>query len=535
MSTLSALKDYWKVVLLVILLCASTFALVTPSAGTQTETVANETAATQSSAVDLKYGLELAGGTRVRAPLDGVMATNTRVNVSNREEITTTLAQELDVKPYNVRIRPQSNAGGEVTSTIEVYADVRVTAFRSALRKAGVYTTETEVSAEVSQATYDEAEETLNARIVQSGLSGGSVRQAVGNDGTRYLVVSVPNENQTEVLNLVQDRGVVRIEAVYPAEAGNPNSSYNETTVLTQAGIQSVGQIESERGSGYGVPVTLSDQAAADYVTQLQTAGYLSDEGIENCQVKEAERGVSSRGYCLMTYQDDEFLHGAGISQGLASEMQSGDFQQSPTLVMYSSSREEAQSLAVRLRAGAMPAPMAMDEGTVAYLSPSQASQFKLFSLLIGLLTVVAVGFTVAYRYDETEIVLPMTATALSEVVLLLGFVSLVQLPLDLSHIAGLIAVVGTGVDDLIIITDEVLVSGGASSSRVFQNRFRKAFWVIGVAAITTIIAMSPLAVLSLGDLQGFAIVTIVGVLLGVLVSRPAYGDILRWRLQKDH
>jgi len=34
--------------------------------------------------------------------------------------------------------------------------------------------------------------------------------------------------------------------------------------------------------------------------------------------------------------------------------------------------------------------------------------------------------------------------------------------------------------------------------------------------------------VLSLGDLRGFAIVTIVGVLIGVLITRPAYGDILR-------
>jgi preprotein translocase subunit SecD len=39
---------------------------------------------------------------------------------------------------------------------------------------------------------------------------------------------------------------------------------------------------------------------------------------------------------------------------------------------------------------------------------------------------------------------------------------------------------------------------------------------------------MSPLAVLSLGDLRGFAIITILGVLVGVLVTRPAYGDILR-------
>ncbi|MFP4530881.1 MAG: preprotein translocase subunit SecD, partial [Halodesulfurarchaeum sp.] len=53
-------------------------------------------------------------------------------------------------------------------------------------------------------------------------------------------------------------------------------------------------------------------------------------------------------------------------------------------------------------------------------------------------------------------------------------------------------------------------------------------FWVIGAAAATTIVAMSPLTVLSLGDLSGFAIITIVGVLIGVFITRPAYGDILR-------
>jgi preprotein translocase subunit SecD len=99
---------------------------------------------------------------------------------------------------------------------------------------------------------------------------------------------------------------------------------------------------------------------------------------------------------------------------------------------------------------------------------------------------------------------------------------------MNLSHIAGFIAVIGTGVDDLIIIADEILQQEGVATGRVFQNRFRKAFWVIGAAAATTIVAMSPLMVLSLGDLSGFAIVTIVGVLIGVLVTRPAYGDILR-------
>ena len=82
------------------------------------------------------------------------------------------------------------------------------------------------------------------------------------------------------------------------------------------------------------------------------------------------------------------------------------------------------------------------------------------------------------------------------------------------------------------IIADEILQSD-VKTGRVFQSRFRRALWVIGAAAATTIVAMSPLAVLSLGDLQGFAIVTIVGVLIGVLITRPAYGNVLR-RLVTD-
>jgi preprotein translocase subunit SecD len=131
-------------------------------------------------------------------------------------------------------------------------------------------------------------------------------------------------------------------------------------------------------------------------------------------------------------------------------------------------------------------------------------------------------------RYKKPRVAVPMLFTAMAEVFILLGFAAIIKLPLDLSHIAGLIAVIGTGVDDLIIIADEILQQGRVATGKIFQSRFRKAFWVIGAAAATTIIAMSPLAVLSLGDLQGFAIVTIVGVLIGVLITRPAYGDILR-------
>jgi len=200
---------------------------------------------------------------------------------------------------------------------------------------------------------------------------------------------------------------------------------------------------------------------------------------------------------------------------------------------MGAQNQQDAQSLSVNLQAGSLRAPLDFGESQVYSIEAAHADQFKQYSLLIGLLSVFTVSGVVYARYTDTRVALPMIVTALAEVVVLLGFAALIRMPLDLSHVAGFIAVVGTGVDDLVIIADEVMDEGDVSSERVFQSRFRKAFWVIGAAAATTVVALSPLAVLSLGDLRGFAIITILGVFIGVLITRPAYGDILR-RLLTD-
>ena len=97
---------------------------------------------------------------------------------------------------------------------------------------------------------------------------------------------------------------------------------------------------------------------------------------------------------------------------------------------------------------------------------------------------------------------------------------------LELASIAGIIVVVGTGVDQLVIITDEVL-SGGQSTKSMYRKRISFAFGIIFVSAATTIVAMLALGFMALGTLKGFAIVTIVGLLIGIFITRPAYARIL--------
>ncbi len=153
-------------------------------------------------------------------------------------------------------------------------------------------------------------------------------------------------------------------------------------------------------------------------------------------------------------------------------------------------------------------------------------AKFKKGALIAGLLALISVTGVVFLRYREPKIVLPMFFALFSEVILILGFAALIHWQLDLPSIAGIIAVIGTGVDQLVIITDEVL-SGGRSSTKMYRKRIDFAFGIIFVSATTTIVAMSAIAFMALGTLRGFAIVIIVGLLFGVFITRPAYARVI--------
>jgi preprotein translocase subunit SecD len=153
--------------------------------------------------------------------------------------------------------------------------------------------------------------------------------------------------------------------------------------------------------------------------------------------------------------------------------------------------------------------------------------------VLAGLISLIAVAAVVYFRYKRPEILVPMVGTSISEVIMILGVAALINWQLDLASIAGIIASIGTGIDHLIIITDEVLYEGKLpSTKKVFSSRIGKAFVIILGAASTNVIAMSPLVVMGFGTLKGFAITTIIGVFIGVIVARPVYGVVIKELLE---
>jgi len=521
-------RDNWRVILLAIFIAVSVYALVAPGVGGSGDAATNESLVAEADGpTNLEFGLELSGGTRIRAPVDGQTAYEVDVpRETSRGEAGRRVAANIsavDASDVTVRFARTAN---ESTTVELLVGNVSTERFGAALDAAGYEYDRIEQG--VTSETRDTIVRTLRDKISQAGLAGGRVQEVQTADGENFVVIEMPNANQSEVEELVTERGKVQVVAGFPVEGDN-GTEYRRVPLLTQGDFSQISSAQDSARRGPNVPLTLNDDAAENYSNAMNEFGF-TGEGVASCRYRD---DPDNPGYCLYTVVDNETVYAASMGSDLARSMRNGDFVEDPGFIMQTTNMSEARELQIHLNAGSLPASLNLDDGTSYFLAPSLAEEFKLYSLVTGLVAVLAVALTVFFRYGDPKVAAPMVVTALSEVVILLGFAAAVQLPLDLSHIAGFIAVIGTGVDDLIIIADEVMAEGDVNSDRVFQSRFRKAFWVIGAAAATTIVAMSPLAVLSLGDLQGFAIVTILGVLVGVLVTRPAYGDILR-RLMTD-
>jgi len=502
------IRENWRIVLLVVFVLGSGIALFAPVTG----------GADDGGITNLQYGIQLDGGTSIQAPAVGITAEDVNVRFQQETALEQNLSESLSLDLADIRVSNES-------STVEVFVrNVTHDQLRNALNAEG-YQPGT-VRDGVTGQTREDMVDVIRDKITESALSGGSVSRLNAIEGN-LISITAPDRDREELRSLLNERGIVRVYAVHPDE----NGSFVPSQVLGQDEFGRIGTAQEREvadGTEAFVPVTINDDVAERFQQEMTEYGFNQDR---NCGYDRSQiTNVSAvDDYCLVTTLNGEIVFSGGVDGDLGRSFASGGFATDPSFRMTTGENmTQAKDLEISLRAGRLPAPLDFENANYQELEPALGQQFRTDSLITGIMAVLAVSGMIFFRYQDVRVALPMIVTAMSEVFVLLGFVALVQYPLNLSHIAGFIAVIGTGADDLIIIADEILQREEIATDRVFQNRFRKAFWVIGAAAATTIIAMSPLTVLGLGDLSGFAIITIVGVLIGVLVTRPAYGNFLR-------
>ena len=129
-----------------------------------------------------------------------------------------------------------------------------------------------------------------------------------------------------------------------------------------------------------------------------------------------------------------------------------------PAKIAYA--QNQSKTITSILQGGALPVLVIV--GTPTLTPPTIGSKFESVSLIALIIAVFAISAIIVFRYKKLFLIAPILLTTFAELFIILSIIGLIG-TIDLAAVAGMIAVIGTGVDAQIIITDELLVAHGSA------------------------------------------------------------------------
>ncbi|MBU1203467.1 MAG: hypothetical protein KKG60_00155 [Nanoarchaeota archaeon] len=369
---------------------------------------------------------------------------------------------------------------------------------------------------------------TMRNRLNVYGLSDIVIREANDLKGTKYIIVEIAGATKQEVKDLIESQGrfEARIGNITVFEGGEKDIIHVCREDGTCAGIRACDQSQGGASCRFEFSIKLSEKAAKKHAETTKdldiniTSGkeYLIkplDLYLDNVQVDSLLISSDLKG----KQATDISISGPGIG---ATEQEAVE-----------DALKNMNKLQTVLITGSLPTKMIIVK--MDSISPTLGEAFVKNALVVGILTLLAVAVFIFIRYRKLKISIPILVISFSEMVLILGLSALIKYNLDIAAIAGIIAAVGTGVDDQIVITDEILSgSDEGGSSYDWKKKIKRAFFIILASYATTVAAMLPLLKAGAGLLTGFAFTTIAGVSIGVLITRPAFASIIQELLKED-
>ncbi len=178
---------------------------------------------------------------------------------------------------------------------------------------------------------------------------------------------------------------------------------------------------------------------------------------------------------------------------------------------------EEANDIALVLKAGALPAPVTIyEERTVgATLGPELIKKGST-AAFVGLVLVVI--FMILY-YRGTGLIADL-ALVLNGL-LVLAIMAIIGSTLTLPGIAGFVLTLGMAVDANVLINERIReeLRGGRSVRQAVEQGYDKVFWTIVDSHVTTLVAGVVLMQYGSGPVRGFAVTLIIGLAASMFTS----------------
>jgi len=193
--------------------------------------------------------------------------------------------------------------------------------------------------------------------------------------------------------------------------------------------------------------------------------------------------------------------------------------------------KESAETLALTLRSGALPAEIEyQEERTVGPSLGADSIRSGITASLVGLGLVVAF-MLFYYRGSGINAVVAL----LLNMILMLAALVLIKATLTLPGIAGIILTIGMAVDSNVLIFERIreeMRTGKTVPSAVDQG-FARAFVTIIDTHVTTVISSLFLFVFGTGPIKGFAVTLILGLLVNLFSAVYVSRTIFIWHLNQ--
>ena len=178
---------------------------------------------------------------------------------------------------------------------------------------------------------------------------------------------------------------------------------------------------------------------------------------------------------------------------------------------------QEANDLAILLRAGALPAPLViLEERTVGPGLGADSIKSGQIASILGLVLVLIYMFASYGRFGIYS-----NISLLINLSLIVAILSILQATLTLPGIAGIILTIGMAVDANVLIFERIReeISNKKSVINAIDNGYKRARTTILDANITTFIAAIILFQLGSGPIKGFSITLAIGIITSVFTA----------------
>lgn len=370
------------------------------------------------------------------------------------------------------------------------------------------------------QEAINRAMEILNNRIDKFGVTEPEIRR----QGTDQISVEIPGAADPERVNtFLMGKGSLNFHIVDQEMSQQISRYFQEhpTEVYTEKG-----QIRRPDFIPAGLVIRgyyIKDQYGID---QLQRYVVVKEEiGLDGGHIQDATVGQhpitgkpvinfsldmeggeifykltsTNQGETLAILLDEKVKSMARISEPIRDRVQMTGFESA-----------EANDLALVLRTAALPVDLKVNNQQAVGASLGEDSVNRgLQAITLGFILVII--FMLLY-YKASGLIADLAL--ILNLVLIVAILSAFNLTLTLTSIAGIILTVGMAVDANVIIFERIKEEYrlGKTPEASVKAGFRKAFWTIMDANITTFIAALVLSQLGSGPVQGFANTLAVGI-----------------------